>query len=117
MDKQIIYALIMFRKDIGPSNLLETNDFDKVKETWRNLTNKWTLSVKEQKPFELEEPVITSFDPSLIKEFRISTTETSLKIDESNPYLKNFRQKGFTESFRENTSLNTEVLDQGYKYK
>lgn len=115
MNKKLVYVLIMFRRDVEPCILLETEEFEKVKSTWRTLTDKWRLSVEEQKPFELEEPVITSFDPSLIREFRIHAQEQSLDVKEDNPYYKKAQKEGFQKTLQSTTGLSG-MLDEGYKY-
>lgn len=115
MNQELVYILYIHRKDIQPLLVLETSEFDKIKETWRTLTDNWRKSVEEKRPFELEQPIITSFDPGLITEIRIYSKSIATETHGSNPYVKDMITSGFSDTFTKNTSVNSELLDKGFK--
>jgi len=114
-DRQISYGLFILLRDRQESLLVcETSDFSEIKTKWHELTELWAECIEKQKPFKLEEPRLTAFDPGLIKEITIHAADATSKVDQSNPYKKNMVNKGFTESLKNNSTY-PDLLDNGYK--
>lgn len=112
-EEKLIYRLFILRSDFQHISICETEDFDQIKSTWRKLTDSWKDSVKNQVPFELESPEITSFDPGLIREIKIIAIpeEISKKTNTNNPYFEKMKQEGLLDTMK----FTGELQDGGYK--
>lgn len=111
-EKKPSYVVLILRKDGEHIAVAEDTNYDKVFETYKELTAKWASCVKELTPFSLTSPVVTTFDPGLIYEIKINPiVETVASSKYDNPYANQMRQKGLA-------AMQTPIgenLDQGYR--
>lgn len=108
-EKKPSYVLVILRRDGEHIAVLEDNNYDKVFEAYNEVAAKWASSIKEQTPFSLTSPVVTTFDPGLIYEIKINpVVETAASSKYDNPYANKMRQNGLG-------SMQGENLDQGYR--
>jgi hypothetical protein len=110
-EKQTIYALWILRKDQEHISVIETTKFDEVFELYNEIKNKWTLCIKDQTPFELLKPIVTSFDPGLIYEITIRPITETSSTKYENPYQQQMLKNGLSNMFKPSSDL----LDGGYK--
>lgn len=112
-NNQVMYEVVIYRKDNGPKLIFTAEKLEEAKQVWQMLTKDWTESVKEQKPLVLESPEFTSFDPGLILEIKVN--ETTINMDARNKYAQQTVNKGFSETFQKNTNVGkSELMDNGY---
>lgn len=98
--EKMVYAVIIFRRDSEHIQVIESTDYDKCYEKWKSLQLEWTASAKEQRPFILEDPVITAFTPSVIYEIKLIPVMSEEMISKShNPYQQRMTQNGFSNMF------------------
>jgi hypothetical protein len=108
-EKKSLYALYIMRKDENHITAIESSNYDEVYEMYKKLTQEWAICVKEQKPFSMVEPVVTTFDPGLIYEITVRPVVVEQNLSKyDNPYQKKMLEKGFSNAFPGN------VLDNGY---
>jgi hypothetical protein len=109
-EKKSIYALYIMRRDENHIIVIESSNYDKVYELYKNLTENWELCVKNQKPFSINEPVVTTFDPGLIYEITVRPVVVEQNLSKyDNPYQKKMLEKGLG-----NTFPTSSILDNGY---
>lgn len=109
-EKRALYALYVMRRDDNHIIVVESHNYDEVFEAYKKLTETWALSVKEQKPFSLSSPVVTTFDPGLIYEITVRPIMSEQPISKyENPYQQKMMKQGL-----QNT-LGSDVLDSGYR--
>lgn len=106
--KKQTYAVVLYRADGHDKVLLESDNFDACMSKWQELRTEWTTSVAEKRPFVLKKPMVTAFDPSLVREICISVVPEIMKQSD-NPYVSNMQAKGLT-----NMLGGASVLDGGY---
>lgn len=109
-EKKQIYVLVILRRDGKDIIVTESTDYDKTYEEYMEITSKWTSCVKENVPFALKKPVVTTFDPGLIYEITINPVVETPANRFDNPYAKQMRTKGLG-------AMQTvgENLDEGYR--
>ncbi len=96
----LVYAVLILRTDGQHLEIVSSTNYDKCFEVWKKLTEEWTTSVKEQKPFIVEDPVITAFSPSLIYEVKLIPVVSEDIVGRSNnPYSKKMYDEGFGKTF------------------
>jgi len=100
-----IYQVAILRKDNAHIMVKETNNFDECLASWKELQAKWADSVKDPKPFVLESPIITAFEPGLIYEITLKPLYPDTAIDSNNPYQKSMLERGLS-----NTLQGTDLL-------
>lgn len=111
------YGVLILRRDQQHIQALLTSDYDSAFKLWEELSKRWQESVKETIPFRLISPVVTSFDPGLISEITIRpVVENKLTSNPNNPYEKEMREKGFSETFGRYTG-NANAIPEGGGYK
>lgn len=108
------YGVFILRKDFEHISVKETKDFQEAYATWKDLNEKWTHSIKEGVPFVLESPIVTSFDPGLIKEI---TIQPEMKVDTNrgginNPYEQKMNSEGLASALK---FRGQSLLDEGYR--
>lgn len=101
MTKQaMVYQVVILRTNGDHISILESDSYDKCYERWKELHTLWTACAKEIKPFVLEEPVVTAFNPSMIYEINLVPVSTqSSSSNAHNPYQKNMQEHGFGKTF------------------
>jgi len=111
-ESQKIYELTLFRRDGGHINVTQSNNFEEVSSLWTELTERWAIAIKEQKPFILNKPVVTSFDPGLIYEITVRPLVETSRANLNNPYYQDMLDKGLGNTLQKTNGL----IDGGYKY-
>ena len=109
-EKKPTYALHIMRRDNNHISVVESANYDETYELYEKLTVQWADCIKEQKPFSLKSPVVTTFDPGLIYEITILPVmieQPSNRHD--NPYQQKMIKEGFGNQFGQN------ILDGGYR--
>lgn len=109
-EKKATYALHIMRRDGNHISVLESTEYDKTYELYEKLAKQWADCIKEQRPFSITQPVVTSFDPGLIYEITVlpvMAEQPSTKYD--NPYHQKMVKEGFGNQFGQN------ILDGGYR--
>lgn len=110
-EKKPSYVLVILRRDNEHIAVLEDTNYDKVFEAYNEVAAKWASAIKDNSPFSLTSPVVTTFDPGLIYEIKINpVVETTASSKYENPYAQKMRREGLA-------SMQTvgENLDQGYR--
>lgn len=108
-----IVAIVRVDKE-EPIVLSRTDNFDEAKELWIKTHQEWTSAVAERRPFILEEPFLTAFEPSLIREVVVAP-KTVTKDTHDNPYKKSMQRTGLTAALQNNTfQSGSDILDGGY---
>lgn len=121
-----VYQVLIFRKDTSqPMTILESEKFKDCKLKWQELHEQWQTCHKEAKPFILEKPIVTAFEPGLISEIVVvPKNEFLVEIDSDNPYKKEMLQNGLSSTFKGvggdykqtvNSSTFADLLDNGYR--
>ena len=107
--------LAILRRDGEHISVLEGEDYDKIYEQYKEITARWATSVKEQTPFSINSPVVTTFDPGLIYEITIKpVVETTGSNRYENPYQQAMHKHGLQNTFG-NQGLMSEIKDGGYR--
>lgn len=115
MSDELVYSVVIFRKDNQHVIIDAGTDYEKCRELHSKLDSQWVDCHKEQLPFRLEEPEITSFEPALIKEIKIMAgSKNSFSNNSHNPYVQRMKKQGFADSFPSQGGL--DILDQGFKF-
>ena len=98
---KMVYEVVILRQDGNHLSIIQSTDYDKCYEKWKALQTEWTNSVKEQKPFILEDPVVTAFSPSMIYEIKLIPimAEDLAQSSTKNPYAQKMNQNGFGQTF------------------
>ena len=110
-EKKTLYALYILRRDGEHIQVTESTNYDNVFEKYKAAKSLWTSCIKNNEPFELTNPIVTSFDPGLIFEITIRPIieQSSSRFD--NPYQQEMVKKGLSNTIRNSP----EILDGGYK--
>jgi hypothetical protein len=111
-EKKPSYVCVILRKDGEHIAVLESTDYDKVYDEYTRITTEWTRCVKENIPFSLKSPIVTTFDPGLIYEIKLNpVVETTASSRNDNPYAKQMQRNGLSAMH----PFTGENLDQGYR--
>lgn len=99
--EKLVYGVIVFRSDGQHIQAIESTDYDKCYERWKALQSEWAVAAKEQRPFVLEDPVVTAFAPSMIYEIKLIPvmTEEMAQTASKNPYASKMATQGFSQAF------------------
>jgi hypothetical protein len=109
-EKKPLYGLYIMRKDENHISVIESLNYDEVFEAYKKLTVEWGICVKEQRPFSLSAPVVTTFDPGLIYEITVRPIMAEQNVSKyDNPYQQKMMKNGLTNMF------GSDMLDGGYK--
>lgn len=109
-EKKTLYALCVMRRDENHIIVIESHNYDEVFEAYKKLTESWALAVKEQRPFSLSSPVVTTFDPGLIYEITVRPIMPEQPVSKyDNPYQQKMMKNGLQSMF------GSDVLDGGYR--
>lgn len=113
----MVYEVAVIRSDFNHIIVSETKEFEEAKITWRELTDRWKKSIEDKAPFELEQPIITAFDPGLVREIKIFATPQGVqqKVGSHNPYTQRMKEEGLSNTMKYGGISGTDVLDGGYK--
>lgn len=108
------YELYIKRKNEDHLSIEIGEDFTKLKSAWERLHKEWTESISEKRPFVIETPVVTAFDPGLINEISLAPYTGQQERDPLNPYERQMQIDGFGKSIN-NFNNTHQSLDQGYR--
>lgn len=111
-ESEKMYELTLFRRDGNHINILQSTSFEELNILWVELTERWASAVKEQRPFILNRPVVTSFDPGLIFELTVRPLVETSRANLNNPYYQDMLEKGLGNSLQNPGN----ILDGGFKY-
>ena len=111
-EKKQTYVLMILRRDGNHIAVTESPDYDKTVDEYKELTSKWAACIKEQIPFAMMKPVVTTFDPGLIYEITITPVVETPANRHDNPYAKEMRSKGLGAMQARTLGEN---LDEGYR--
>jgi len=112
------YALFILRKDEQHIEVLMSSNYDEVFERYKEVSSKWAQSIKDQSPFELLKPVVTSFDPGLVYEVTIKLMSETPASRYENPYQKQMEKNGLGSMLNRRpqpTAPQGDLLDEGYR--
>lgn len=112
-EPQKVYELTLFRRDGAHINITQDTNFEEINSLWIELTERWASAIKEQRPFILNRPVVTSFDPGLIYEITVRPLVETSRANLNNPYYQDMLEKGLGQSLQRQPG---NILDGGYKY-
>jgi len=95
----VVYEVIMMRRDT-PLVIMQSENFDECYERWKVLHSQWAEAIKEVKPFVLEDPILTAFEPGMIYEIILQPIQAapSMNVNPNNPYYKNMMEHGLSKS-------------------
>lgn len=115
--KQPVYGLWILRKDEGHIEVVQSINYDEVFEAYNKVTLQWESCIKDQTPFKLTKPIVTTFDPGLIYEITIRPMTETTSSRYENPYQQNMIKNGFSNTFRQPQVPTTagDLLDGGYR--
>lgn len=109
-EKRPLYGLYLYRKDENHISVIESTDYDEVFEVYQKLVTDWEACIKDQRPFSLLSPVVTTFDPGLIYEISVRPILPEQNISKyDNPYQQKMIKNGLQGMFE------SDVLDNGYR--
>jgi len=116
---ELVYALVVYRKDNEHIIVRRVTDFHEAKKLWTDLQNKWIQAHKDEIPFILDGVDIlcdiTCFEPGLIKEIKLEAVSgNSTQGIQDNPYAKRMLQQGFSKSISPQGRAGMDLLDNGY---
>lgn len=99
--EKMVYGVVVCRTDGNHIQIIESTDYDKCYECWNTMQFEWTTASKEQRPFRLEDPVVTAFSPSMIYEIKLIPvmTEEMSQTASKNPYAQRMSQQGLSQTF------------------
>jgi len=115
-EKKTIYGVLILRTDLEHIAVLETADFQEAHKLWKELNEKWTNCIKESMPFAIETPVVTSFNPGLIKEITVRPVldNAQSRGGINNPYERQMRATGINNTMKYGVP-GSDLLDGGYR--
>lgn len=114
-EKKQLYDIVIIKHDNNHIIALSTDNYDKCFETWKSLVAKWEESITKKSPYSMVEPIVTAFDPGLIKEI---TLRPVMEVPESrydNPYQKRMMKDGLSSMLKPGNAINPDMLDEGYR--
>jgi hypothetical protein len=112
-EKKQIYEVWILRHDDQHIRCISEANYDKCYENWQKLVGEWKESLLEKVPFSMSSPVITAFDPGLIKEITLRPVMAVEESKYNNPYHQKMLRDGLTNTLKNNPI--SDILDEGYK--
>lgn len=110
--QETVYEIFIARNDRElPMIVHQSTDYEECYEKWQELHSKWQESSDNNKVFVLEDPVVTAFNPILIREITLRPVVEQSVGKYKNPYQREMVEKGLTEMFNKGP----EIMDGGYK--
>ena len=100
-EQQMVYGVLICRSDGQHIEAIESTDYKKCYECWQSLNKEWASAAKDQRPFVLEDPVVTAFSPSMIYEIKLIPimSQEMAQSATNNPYAKRMTEQGFGKTF------------------
>lgn len=98
--EKLVYSVVILRQDQQHISVIDSIDYDKCYARWVSLQIEWAQASKDQRPFILEDPVVTAFTPSMIYEIKLIPIMTEEMASKShNPYQQQMNKQGFGNVF------------------
>lgn len=115
--KQQVYTLLILRKDDNHIEVVQSLNYDEVMEAYNRVRLQWATCIKDQTPFELMRPIVTTFDPGLIYEITVRPLAETTVSRFENPYQQSMMKNGFSSMFNKQNQVTTtgDLLDNGYR--
>lgn len=113
-EKKQVYEVLILRHDGEHISCFSEMNYDKCFETWTKLVTDWKSSISEKVPFSITVPVVTAFDPGLIKEICLRPVIQVSESKYDNPYQQKMMRDGLANTLRGATTL-PDILDGGYR--
>ena len=120
-EKKTLYAVNIIRNDGNHIRAFESEVYDSCYDKWEELSKLWEESSKNQIPFKLKEPLVTTFHPGLITEITLVPVVEQQLSKNHNPYQKEMMDKGFQSTMQKYgggqtiEAVHPHLTDQGYK--
>lgn len=115
-EKKQLYEVWIVKHNDEPIIAMNTNQYDKSFEKWKELTDAWVNALRDKTPFILNSPIVTAFDPGAVKEITIRPVMEVAESKYANPYQQKMMKDGLTNTLRSVGNLvNTDILDEGYR--
>lgn len=108
-----VYEVQIIRIDQNHIVALTSDNYDKCFERWEELTKIWTEAIDGKKPLVLKDPVVTAFDPGLVREITVRPVMTVPASKNDNPYHKRMVKEGLSNML--NNPAGSDLLDGGYR--
>lgn len=112
-ERKAIYEVQIVKHDGDHIIACSNTKYDVVYETWKNLVTLWTESIKSKVPMIIEDPIVTAFDPGLIKKIDLKPVMHEEESKYGNPYFKKMMKEGFSKTVRDTGG--SDLLDEGYQ--
>lgn len=115
-EKKQIYEVWILRHDGEHIRSISDSNYDSCYEDWKLLSDKWKECVASKVPIVLDKPVVTCFDPGLIKEITLRPVVEVTESKYKNPYQQQMMRDGLGNTLKNNGNIiNPDILDQGYR--
>lgn len=115
-ERKQIYEVWILRHDGEHICSMSSTDYDKCFEDWQSLSGKWKEAIVAKSPIDLIKPLVTCFDPGLIKEITLRPVVSITESKHQNPYQQKMMRDGLTNTLKNNGNIiNPDILDQGYR--
>lgn len=112
-NREIVYEVYIARNDQQmPMIVCQSVNYEECFEKWEELQELWQISSNENKAFVMKEPLVTAFNPVLIREITLRPVVEQSVGKYKNPYQREMIEKGFSEAFGK---PGHDFLDGGYK--
>ncbi len=110
--KETVYEIFIARNDMElPMTVYRSAVYEECYEKWQKLYKQWQETSEENKAFVIEDPIVTAFNPVLIREITLRPIVEQSAGKYKNPYQREMIDKGFSEVF----GNRGELMDNGYK--
>lgn len=115
-EKKQIYEVILLKHNQEHIVVISTDKYDTAFEKWEQLTKTWTEALKDKVPLIIKDPIVTAFDPGLVKEITVRPIMEVLESKYENPYQQSMMKNGLSKVLRntQNSSGSPDLLDEGY---
>lgn len=110
-ERKQVYEVVVVKVDHNHITVISTEKYDDAFEKWKKFTDIWTNAIKEKVPMIITDPVVTAFDPGLVKEITLRPLMEVLESKYDNPYQKQMMNKGLSPMLPGAPDL----LDSGYR--
>jgi hypothetical protein len=114
-EKKQVYEVWILRHDEQHICCISEMDYDKCYENWTELVKGWKASISEKIPFSISYPVVTAFDPGLIKEITLRPVTSVAESKYDNPYQKEMMRNGLANTLKGVNTITPDILDSGYR--
>lgn len=111
-EKKQVYEVWILRHDEQHICCISEMNYDKCFEGWEKLVKDWKASLSEKAPFSMSKPVVTAFDPGLIKEITLRPVIQVAESKYDNPYQKQMMRDGLANTLK---PTGPDILDGGYR--